>query len=308
MGLDNKIKITKIIRFILITMAVIYFIVWFIYWLLPKYYALLRLEQLFGFIPSIFNKIFIKKLDLGYRQIPMGYLYASIFNILFGSIFCNRFIEKFKAEKILEKEKEEEEKEKRKHIIEERVKKQEERKKTRQTQYKDTFFGLFELDLEFFDSFGKDTNELKILKFEYYKIIVQKLKPQFREIDFIIKDKIFFLSSNFSLIEPVTKDILKILNIIINTNKDSKIRTNILFSYWLDDKTVNKMGIFRALNQINDLGNKNKIIILNDIYLKTQMLTNKPWFKADSIGSYNLFKVYGDDNVKTDLSAITRIY
>ena len=178
-------------------MACVYLITWFIDWVHPALF--LKFDAFLGFFPNIFNAIFKKSIDFGYRQIPIGYVLTS-----FSCVLINILGGRFAKHLVETKKKEVEAEQRRKFIVEAQNKKAKQQQVTKQAQYKEVFFGLFEINLEYFDSYGKNLEELEELKGEYYKLIVEKLETKYKKIKFTIKNRIFFFSSNYSLLNTVT--------------------------------------------------------------------------------------------------------
>jgi len=294
MELEKKVKIAKYLRIFAFAMACIYLGMWFLDWIYPALFV--KLNPIFTLLPSIFDHFIKATADFGYRQIPMGYVWSAITCVLLQRI-CKKQAEKFEEQRQIEIEQEHN----RRFIVEERARKAKEEERVRNAKYREVFFGLLEFHLDYLDNYGKDYSELEKLRLEYCKILVNKLKAKYEKINFITKDKVFFLSSQYNLLYLVTKDILRVIDVFIKVNRDNKIRTNILFSYWVDSKTANKMSVFRALSQINELGYVNKIIFPNDVYLKIEAKEKEPWCQVSPIGACKLFKVNNEDDLDVDL-------
>ena len=300
MELDKKIKIFNIIKVVVIIMAVVYLVTWAIRIANPVLFR--KINVFLGLIPSIFDAVMPVKADFGYRKIPMGYVYSAIACVI------SWFVISHHINTLLDKKRiEAEEQEKKKFINETRNKRAEERKRVRSSIYKNTFYGLFELDVNYSDNFGKDLKQLETLKFGYYKILVKKLQTKYFDVEFVTKDKIFFVSNEYRLMYSITKDILKILNIIIQTSRDNELNVNMLFSYWMDSQNANKMNVFNILSKINSLDNYNKIIISNDVYLKIIGQESIPWCDVESIGRVTLFKVNNNQDLPVDLYKLTSL-
>ena len=300
MELEEKIKTLKSLKTIFIVIAGVYLALFFVDWLRPSIFQ--KVDPIFSFLPEVFNTVFEAQADFGYRQIPMGYVFTSVFFIILFLI-CKPVIA------IMEnvKPKEEEKVYRKKAIAEKQIKNLEERQALKKSQYKNMFFGMLEFNLQYSDNYNKDEAALEILRFEYYKILVSKLKAKYRSVNFYVGDKICFVSDNFSYMSSVTKDVLKILDIIIRINKQNQMKVNMLFSYWIDDRGANKKSIFKTLSKINELGNINKIIIPNEVYLKIISLGREPWCTVRSIGSVTLFNAYNNADIDVELMEMTSL-
>ena len=302
MELDKKITILKYSQYFITFMAGVFFFGQLINLLKPSLF--LQIDKYLGLIPSLFNNILpAAKIDMGYRQVPAGYLITAGVCILLYHLINKKIIPSLESGRY-----EDEEKEQAKALVEQaKMKRAEERATIKQVLLKETFYGLFELQLRYNDDFKKNDKELEKLRLEYYKIFVNKLKTKYAKVEFLVKDKIFFVSNDFDLIHPVTVDILKILEIIIKISKSNSIRINILFSYWVDNKTAGKMNIFRTLSQVNALDNKNKVILTNEVYTKIMSSGKKPWCSANPLGEFRLFNAYNGQDMDVGLYEVMSI-
>ena len=302
MELDKKIKIFKISQYFVTSMAGVFFAGQLINMFKPSLY--LKIDPYLGFFPSLFNNIMpMAKIDMGYRQVPAGYLIAAGVCIAIYHLLSKKIIPALEDSRF-----EEEEKQQAKTYVEQvQIDRKAERAILKQVQYKNTFYALFDLQLSYNDDFKKNEKELEKLRFEYYKIFVGKLKKKYKEIEFIVKDKIFFISNNCDLLQSITVDILKILDIVVKISKYNSIRVNLLFSFWLDDSNAGKMNVFRTLTQINALGNKNKIVLTKEIHAKILSSGQKPWCSVNTLGVFRLFNAYNGMDIDVDLVEITSI-
>ena len=303
MQLDKKIKILKISQYFITASAGVFFAGQLINMLKPSLF--IKINPYLGKIPDFFNTILpMAKIDMGYRQVPAGYLITAGVCILFYHLLSKKIIPSLEENRYVYEEKEQAVA----YVEETRTERIAERATMKLVKSKNTFFALFELQLQYYDNFNKNEKELEKLRLEYYKIFVNKLKTKYADkVDFLVKDKIFFISNDCDLMHPVTVDILKILDIVVKINKYNSIRVNILFSYWLDDKTAGKMNVFRTLSQINALDNKNKVIVTKEVYAKIISLGQKPWCNVNDLGVFRLFRAYNGQDIDVELSEITSI-
>ena len=300
MGLTVLEKLVKFFRIIAPIFAFLYLSTWLAQIVYPNIFNIL--DKFLGFLTSLFDSIIKVEAEFDDKKVTMGYVYSAIINLIFFAI-CSQLLKYFeKLEEIAE------EKERgRKLYIESQIIKIKEQEKMRNILQKELLCGLFEFNLEYYDSYGKDITELDKLKFEYCKIVVNKLKTKYKQVKFIAKDKIFFITKDYNLLNSITKDILKIFDIFMKTGKSNRIATGLLLSYCSADNIENKLNIFKMLSQINKLEKINKIIITNEVYMKIQMLENNTWFDVMPVGKFNLLKVYDNDDIEVELYELSRL-
>ena len=294
MGLDTLVKILNFLKYFAPSMAFFNLIFWTMQITHPDLFKIIN--YVFGILPTICDNIYRIEIEIDDKTFTMGYVYAALLNLLL-LLICTKVLNKIDRMKELEEEQEEQ----RRIIVENEIKKIKEQEKLKQIQHKEMFFALFEFNLEYFDNFGKDMQELEKLKTEYSKILSNKLKTKYQKVNFASKDKIFFFSNDYTLMNSITKDILKVFDVFRETGKKNRIITNMYFSYWADNKTANKMSVFKTLSQINELKNPNKIIVTNEIYIKLKSMENQLGFEFAPVGKFTLFKAYDDKDIEVEI-------
>lgn len=213
-----------------------------------------------------FMKNFIKLV----QSAPIGFIYASI--ALCISIFAA--IKLLKKLERLEKIQDSEEIEKRLKTKQAIKKAKEKAKKAKFIDIKE-FYGLFEFNFEAYNM----CEELKTLKNKYCRMIKEKIQDKYPQADFLVSDKIFFITPDFSLLNSITNDLVMLFNILKNVNEQKELETSMLLSFYGDSQKTSHQTALKILNEINELEYKNKIIISQDIYVKYQQeVQNCPEF------------------------------
>ena len=123
------------------------------------------------------------------------------------------------------------------------------------------YFGLFQFDFENCDS-EED------VKKEYCCAIKEKMKSKYSNSDVHINatDKIFFHSRDFSKLDMLVDDLIKLYNFFENINKKRNIKTNLKFAMWAKPNNVSIKQAYKILNEINNLDYTNQVIVNDVIY------------------------------------------
>lgn len=123
------------------------------------------------------------------------------------------------------------------------------------------YFGLFQFIFE-------NCDDEENIKKEYCAIIKEKLKSKYKNIDFRINatDKVFFNSRDFSQIDYIVEDFIKLYNFFENINKKRNIKTSLKFSLWTKSENINTQKAFKVLSEMNELDYINQVIANEEMY------------------------------------------
>ena len=146
------------------------------------------------------------------------------------------------------------------------------------------FFGLCELKLEYSEkSNSKSIDDLKKLKKEYSKMIIQKLKAKFPYIYYTGTDKIFFIGNDYEIVDNLILDFVQYFKIFQEIDNKKMIKTDLILSIVGGNQHNNVKMMYKFLLKMNELKYLNKIIV-NDKFATryNQMQNNK--FEANSLG------------------------
>ena len=123
------------------------------------------------------------------------------------------------------------------------------------------FYGLFEFQL-------KNSNDEVNLKKDFCSMIKEKIKTKYKNINMQINatDKIFFNCSDFSKIDVLIDDFIKLYNFFVDINKKRNIKTDLKFSIYAKAGDINKQTVYKMLSEINSLSFENQIVANDEIY------------------------------------------
>ncbi len=159
------------------------------------------------------------------------------------------FIKSFLSEKFAEY--------KHRKYAKEYIKKQ---KKIEKEVVPEKFYGLVEFEIE-------NYNDEQSIKKDYCSIIREKIKSKYGEnMQINATDKIFFNSRDFSKMDNIIDDFIKLYNYFVKINKKKEIKTNLKFSLIAKPKNINTQEVFKILSEINNLNYLNQVISNEEIY------------------------------------------
>lgn len=262
------------------------------------------LDSFFGFIPSLIDKVYKIEADIMGADVSMSY-------VVFAAFLCVLVLIAYKYEYKLYKRKkylESEEMRERVHmqkIVNENVKRKE--LKLQKIASLDGFYGLFELNLQYHSTYNKDLKKLEQLKRQLYIMIFQKLKEKYIEINFEIRESIFFSCYNFSKLHFIIQDIAKIFRSLKETNAKKGIKIELTLSFWGTNKESDVEETYIILKNINKLGYKNKIILSSGVYYKYQGQEEK-CLEFAALGITKLLSVFGvNSDLDVNLFSVTSV-
>jgi len=251
-----------------------------------------KLDILFGFFPNILNKIYYVEADLNGADVPMGYVYAAtimIVSTLISIKIENRFVDLYNTQ--------EERAQKafmRRQKLALRQKPGEKKISVEPSCY---FFGLFEMKFEYLNMMGKSLEDLEKLKKEYSKMLIAKLKEKYPDVQFVVSNKIFIISNEFTVFDRLLCDIIKIFAIFQKLNNDKFIGSSFLLSFDSGNEENNPKEAYRFLSKINNLSYYNQVIILEKFAKKYKYVLTKQFISVP----LGLIRVELDNNREADV-------
>lgn len=234
------------------------------------------MNEAFGLFPNFINKLMPAQTDLMGMDVPMGHIHAAA--VIIVSMYVATKLETYASKLKAVKEKE---------IADAAIRKMEREKKAKEKQYVQNlthFFGLCELKLEYSE---KDTlksiDDLKKLKKEYSKMIIQKMKAKFPYINYAGTDKIYFIGNDYEVVDNLIIDFVQYFKIFQEIDNNKMIKTDLILSIVGGNQHNNPKVLYKYLLKINELQYINKIIV-NDKFATRycEMSNNK--FEASSLG------------------------
>ncbi len=261
------------LKFIMSFMAFVYFSGWIVQIYSDNFFE--KLNGFLGLLPNYFDEIIYMEAIINQKAVTMGYVYSALLMILAALIamFCVRVLSFEKAEN---NDKNEISKKENEIILTEKKVTHTEIKNEEQEEKLDCFCALFEFILKPVDENQKNYNDIKKLKNEYSKIIKRKLSEKYSSnLKFAIADRVFLVCNDFSLLNSIVVDILRLYKVISNIDNQKLIKTDYLFSFYasLDRKNIKEN--LKILYKINEYKNINRVIVNHDIYMQYWDLEEK---------------------------------
>lgn len=234
------------------------------------------MNEAFGFFPNLINKLMPTQTDLMGMDVPMGHIHAAATIIV--SMYLATKLEMYVDNIKIKKEKE---------IAENKIKKLEKEKKQKEKQYIQNlshFFGLCELQLEYSEkNKTKSSDNLKKLKKEYSKMIIQKVKDKFPHIYYAGNDKIYFIGNDYQVVDNLILDIIQYFKILQEISNKKMIKTDLILSIVGGNQHNNPKMIYKFLLKINELKYLNKVIV-NDKFATRYNQNHNNRFETNSLG------------------------
>lgn len=234
-----------------------------------------KLNFLFGYIPSLIDKLIPTTTDINGMDVPMGYVYLSTFIIVstLGAIKLeNHIIDSYneKEHKISEGN------------LRRRFLRQKQRmgEKNIIVEPSACFFGLLEMKFDNLEGFDKSFEDLDKLKREYSKLLINKLKEKYPDIQFILTGKIFIICDEFTIFDNFLNDVIRCFSVFQEINNEKYISSGIILSFEAGDSKTNSKYIYRFLSKINDLEHVNKVIILEKFAKKYKYVLTKQYISV----------------------------
>jgi len=275
--MDNKLrKIVYFLKFWIYTspaVAALYLLLWLVQVFNVSLFK--KLNILFGLIPGFIDKIIPITADLNGMDVTMGYVYFATVMIL--STIAAIKLENHIIDNYNEKEQKISEGNLRRRKLNQKQKMGEKKYATEPSSY---FFGLLELKFEFLNDINQPYEQLEKLKKEYTKLLVNKLKEKYSDVQFVISSKVFIVSKEFSLFDPILCDIIRFFGVFQEVNNEKYISSTLLLSFDSGDAASNPKYIYRFLSKINDLDHKNKVIVLEKFSKKYKYVLTKQFISV----------------------------
>ncbi len=251
--------ILKTLKFVMLFMALAYFFIW-----IAQIYAVglfEKLDNIFYLLPDFFDNLVPVIAYINDRIVTMGYIYSALLMALVEAVILAVLLKTNKKAKVKEEQNTNKDLPIKKHKNQEKI---------------NFFCALFEFKLQQISDFDKSYYDIKKLKKEYCEIIKRKLNEKYSSnLKFVVTDKVFFVCNDFSLLNSIVVDILRLYKVICNIDNQKSIKTDYLMSFYASlDKTNVKENI-KILYKINEFKNLNKIVVNHDIFLRYWDLKDK---------------------------------
>ena len=276
MGIIKKIMsiFFQTLKFLMFVLAFLYFFIWITQIFAIDLYE--KLNGIFGFLPDYFDEIIGVDIVINGEFYSLGYIYCALFLIV-TALILTLLTKKPIVETDTEENIKEEKIEPKKNVVLEKTEKKEPKIiKQKKEEKINFFFALFEFKLKYTDENEKSYTDIKKLKKEYSKIIERKLNEKYSSnLKFFTSDKVFFICNDFSLINSIVSDILRLYEVIENIDRQKSIETNYLFTLYASLKNTDIKENLKILHKINEYKNLNKVVINHDVYLKYWDLKDK---------------------------------
>lgn len=253
-----------------------------------------------GFLPSIVDKITKFSVDVHGSMVPMGYVICAGVSVLIYFALCN-LENKLQKAIIADKERQNE----LKNRIDIDINKVEDQKKER-LEHLEVFCGLLNLRLSFYDSSWKNEDELIQLKSEYLKMFKKKLQEKYPEIILQLEEGLFITCYDFSKLHTIIKDIAKLFDVVLKIGQKKYIKTDLLLSFWAENKYADFNLTHEILKKINQLGNYNKVIFSGGVYYHYEKDPVR-YFDFVSLGTTRIFNAFGDEDLDLNLVAVKNV-
>ena len=264
MGFSIKflIIIAKFFKFTSPIFGFVYLINWFIYFININVFDLI--SHYLGYLPNYFMTFF-SFLNSYNLKISIGHILSALFCfiITFFAYKADEFLQDLKSQVVDVNDDIKNIENVNLTVKESNIKQNEEKEN----------YGLFEIFFE--NCLEKDNLKIERLKNEYCQLISQKLAQKYSDVEFIVKDKIFFKKVKQEELDNFIEDFIKIYMIFNQANQKNNIKTSFNFSFITESEAKSNPSAYEILNQINDLKIKNKILVSSSFVLKYNLLNSK---------------------------------
>ena len=245
-------------------------------------------------LPGILDKTtFSTVVDISGVEGTMAYIHAAIVAVALMYI-CSGIIKKTEEEIADKIEEEEFRKRAKKQSVKVLKEKKEEQRNIILT---NTFYGLFEIKLSYIQGVNKSENKLQRLKNEYFKMITRKLKNKYLKVKFAINNKIFIVAENFDDFESLVTDIVRIYKVLLEIDSKKFIKTELIFSLWMNNEPTSAKYALEVLTKINALNHVNKVVATSVIQKRYEKQLDRK-FNLFSMGEVYLMQ---DDGTQEDI-------
>ena len=151
------------------------------------------------------------------------------------------------------------------------------------------YFGLLEFLLE-------NSDDEESLKKDYCSIIKDKIKSKYKNIfsQFSATDKIFFSSGDFSMIDDVVNDLIKLYKFFADINTKRNITTKLKFSLWAKPGNISTQTAYKVLDELNNLNYVNQVIASDEVYKEYQKHNTNGF----NFNSHGIIKLNDDEDLE----------
>ncbi len=266
--IKNKIlKFFLTLKYLMFFMAFVYFFVWGV-----QFYSIAlfkKLNNIFGFLPDFFNGLISISININDKIIPLSYVFSALLMALFALLFLiiAKMIENIKIAEIKRKMPLEPYETDSAQTKENFIKPH---KTTKKREEKINFFcALLEFKLRYIEGNLKTDDDIEKLKKEYSRIIKRKLNEKYSShLRFVVTDRVFLICNDFSLLNSIVVDILKLYKVICNIDNQKSIKTDYLLSFYASMERTNIKENLKILYKINEFKNLNRVVVNHDIFLR----------------------------------------
>lgn len=251
-----------------------------------------QLHLIFGYVPDLIDNLFLIQADINGMDIPMGYVYVATVFIVSTLIAIK--IENNIIDSQLKNEMSQSESNLRKRSLAQKQRLGEKNIKTEEGAY---FFGLFEMKFEYLNVMGKSIEDLEKLKKEYSKMLINKMKEKYPEVQYVVSNKVFMISNEFSIFDSFLTDIVRFFRVFQEINNEKCIGSSLILSFDCGDAKTNPKEVYRFLSKINDLCYLNKVIVMEKFVKKYKYVLTKQFITI----SLGLSKIEIDNQNEIDV-------
>lgn len=243
------------------------------------------------FLPNLIDDIFYRTTDIFGKEVSNGYVYSAVV-LTALCILCHKLdniLDKKRTDFLADLE------EKQANItIKKPQQKVRKHSSTELLKY-NTFYGLLELKLKYYDETVDRSAEETRLTVEYSKLLVKKLQEKYPSVKFSANDKVFFCCQGFINFDSFLTDLIKVYKMIFNINDKHQIKTSYLLSFWIAEINYQPENALRFLLKINALNHINKVIISNKFTKRYDMLEERR-YDYSGLGESKLLATKKDED------------
>ncbi len=163
----------------------------------------------------------------------------------------------------------------------------------------DTFYCLFEFDVDYIGQDEQSKESLQKIKLEFTKMFADKLKAKYLNAKFAIKDRIIIIFNDFSICMQIADDILKLYEAISSAAEKMAIKANYIMSFHASNKSATPREITKTLVMINKLKYINQIVATEN-FCSQYVKENPTSYNIESLGSAH-FESLSDNIGEVDM-------
>lgn len=268
-----NLNILKIAKFLSLFFSTTYLLLWCVQFLSTDLSETLAKIFMTDFsLPGILDKTtFSTVVEINRTEGSMAYIHAAVVTVV-ATYFFSAKLKKIETEIADRIEEEEFKKREKKQSVKVLKEKKEEQKNIILT---NTFYGLFEINLSYVFETNKSESDLQRLKNEYFKMITRKVKNKYPNIKFAINNKIFIVAENFSDMEALVFDMVRVYKVLLEIDTKKMIKTELIFALWMNDEPTPAKFALEVLTKINALRHVNKVVVTSVIQKRYEKQLNR---------------------------------